>query len=250
MTIFLQQLGRGLRKAEGKEYVTILDFIGQANVDYDFEFKFRALIGKTNQSLHKEVENDFPHLPLGCTIILARKAKEYILENIKRALKFNKNQLIQKIRNYKHQALLPLSIKNFQQFYHIHLRLLYSKETSWKRLCVLAGVSDDFADINEREITRAIRLKWLVGNSYSYYTFLLKLANKSFNVNISSLTEEEKIFCLMLHYDVWQEYNQFNNLQESITAIGANQILVGEIKEILELVTDKIDFLEKEIDLG
>ena len=26
--VFIQQLGRGLRKAEGKEYVVILDFIG------------------------------------------------------------------------------------------------------------------------------------------------------------------------------------------------------------------------------
>ncbi|MEJ7766593.1 MAG: DUF3427 domain-containing protein [Chitinophagaceae bacterium] len=250
LTIFLQQLGRGLRKADGKEYVTILDFVGQANVDYDFESKFRALIGKTNQSLHKEVENDFPHLPLGCTIILERKAKEHILQNLKRALGFNKNQLIQKIRNYKHQTSLPLTIKNFLQFYHIQLRLLYSRKTSWKRLCVLAEVLDDFSSNNEVEITRAIRLKWLGGNSYSYYSFLLKIAAINFNVAISSLIDEEKTFCLMLHYDVWQDPNQFENLQASIKAIGNSQVMVAEIKEILELVIDKIDFVEKELDLG
>ena len=31
--VFIQQLGRGLRKAEGKEYVVILDFIGNYNYD-------------------------------------------------------------------------------------------------------------------------------------------------------------------------------------------------------------------------
>ena len=31
--VFIQQLGRGLRKAEGKEYVVILDFIGSYNKD-------------------------------------------------------------------------------------------------------------------------------------------------------------------------------------------------------------------------
>lgn len=37
LTIFLQQLGRGLRLAEGKECLTVLDFIGAANRRYDFE---------------------------------------------------------------------------------------------------------------------------------------------------------------------------------------------------------------------
>ena len=40
LTIFLQQLGRGLRLSEGKECLTVLDFIGQANRKYNFEEKF------------------------------------------------------------------------------------------------------------------------------------------------------------------------------------------------------------------
>ena len=42
LTIFLQQLGRGLRLAEDKECLTVLDFIGQANKKYNFEDKFAA----------------------------------------------------------------------------------------------------------------------------------------------------------------------------------------------------------------
>ena len=40
LTVFLQQLGRGLRLAENKECLTVLDFIGQANKKYNFEEKF------------------------------------------------------------------------------------------------------------------------------------------------------------------------------------------------------------------
>src|SRR5207342_3552438 len=36
-TVFLQQLGRGLRWAEGKSVLTVLDFIGQAHADYRFD---------------------------------------------------------------------------------------------------------------------------------------------------------------------------------------------------------------------
>jgi superfamily II DNA or RNA helicase len=75
LTIFLQQLGRGLRLAENKDCLTVLDFVGNARPEYNFENKFRALIGKTATTVTKEIEDQFPHLPLGCSIILEKKAK-------------------------------------------------------------------------------------------------------------------------------------------------------------------------------
>ncbi len=100
LTVFLQQLGRGLRLADNKECLTVLDFVGNARLEYDFEGKFRALIGKTNSSTIEELEREFPHLPLGCSIVLEKKAKEYILDNIKNATQLNTNQLINKIINF------------------------------------------------------------------------------------------------------------------------------------------------------
>jgi len=37
LTVFLQQLGRGLRLCDGKEHLTVLDFIGQAHQKFNFE---------------------------------------------------------------------------------------------------------------------------------------------------------------------------------------------------------------------
>jgi superfamily II DNA or RNA helicase len=51
LTVFLQQLGRGLRLSDGKECLTVLDFVGQAHKNYSFEDRFRALIEKTNKSI-------------------------------------------------------------------------------------------------------------------------------------------------------------------------------------------------------
>ena len=50
LTVFLQQLGRGLRLAENKDCLTVLDFIGQANKKYNFEEKFAALLSNTTRS--------------------------------------------------------------------------------------------------------------------------------------------------------------------------------------------------------
>ena len=248
LTIFLQQLGRGLRLAEGKECLTVLDFVGNSRPEYDFEGKFRALVGKTNTSIQKEIEDDFPHLPLGCTIVLEKKAKDSILQNIRNATLLNINQLLNKIRNYKYQTTLPLSLKNFSSFYHIPLQLIY-KKGNWKRLCVLAEQTKDYSTTNENEIYRAISKKWLSCNSNSYFQFILSLAKNDFNIRFSKLNDEEKSMCLMLHYDVWQNAGGFKSLEESIIAIGKNKTLNEEIIEILEILIDKIDFLETEIKL-
>ncbi len=249
LTIFLQQLGRGLRLAEDKECLTVLDFVGNSRPEYDFEGKFRALVGKTNTPISKEIEADFPHLPLGCSIVLEKKAKRVILDNILKATSFNINQLLVKIRNFKHQTNLELTLKNFSKFNNIPLELIYNKRYTWKRLCEKAGQIDDFAAINETEIYRTISKKWLSCSSTSYFEFILALAKKNFQVDIASMSEAEKNMCLMLYYDVWQNPGQFNSLEESIRAIGANPVLVEEIKELLEILLDKIDFLEKEIEL-
>ncbi|MBL0137198.1 MAG: DUF3427 domain-containing protein [Bacteroidetes bacterium] len=248
LTVFLQQLGRGLRLAEGKECLTVLDFVGNSRPEYDLEGKFRALVGKTNTSIQKEIEDDFPHLPLGCTIVLEKKAKEFILQNVRSATLLNINQLLNKIRNYKHQTTLPLSLKNFSRFYHIPLQLIY-KKYNWKRLCAKAEQIEDYPPTNEKEIFRAISKKWLSCNSISYFQFILELAKQDFKINFNKLSEEENLMCLMLHYDVWQEAGGFNSLEESITAIGKNKLLTLEIIEVLEILIDKIDFLEGEISL-
>jgi superfamily II DNA or RNA helicase len=246
LTIFLQQLGRGLRLAEGKDCLTVLDFVGNSRPEYDFENKFRALIGKTTTSVQKEVEDDFPHLPLGCSIILEKKAKETILENIKRATSLNVNQLIYKIRNFKFQTTLPLTLNNFIEFNNIPIEVIYKKD-SWSRLCQKAGEIDDFNTLNEKQIYSAIRNKWLSTNSTSYFNFILKIAKQGFNVKIENFDENEKTMLLMLHYDIWQQAGGFETLEFSINEIGKNEVLVKEIIEVLEYLIDKVDF--KELDL-
>lgn len=249
LTVFLQQLGRGLRLADGKDCLTVLDFVGNSRPEYDFESKFRALIGKTTTSVQKEIEEDFPHLPLGCSIVLEKKTKETILENIRKATKLGVNQLIIKIINFQHQTTLPLTLNNFIQLNHISIETIYSKKESWSRLCQRAGVIDDFENINEKQIYAAISNKWLSTNSTSYFNFILKIAKQGFNIRINDFDENQRTMLLMLYYDVWQNHGLFNSLEESIRTIGKNKVLVKEIIEVLEILIDRVDFKEIDIQL-
>jgi superfamily II DNA or RNA helicase len=249
LTIFLQQLGRGLRLAEDKECLSVLDFVGNARSEYDFEGKLRALVGKTNTPIQKEIENDFPHTPLGCSIVLEKVAKDYILRNIHNATNFNRQQLITKIRNYQSSTSQPLTLANFCNFYHVPLQQVY-KNRSWKRLCAESGIIPDFPSNNETEIVRAISKKWLSCSSSSYFEFILRVARNNFQIDLIESSQEEQKMLLMLYYDVWQKENHFNSINEAIAAIGTNPTLADEIVEVISMLNDKVDFIEKDIDLG
>ncbi len=97
LTVFVQQLGRGLRLWEDKECLTVLDFVGQAHKNYNYEERFNSLVGKTKHSIGYYVDNGFFNLPKGCFIYLEKQAKEYILRNIKESSN-TKNNLIHKMK--------------------------------------------------------------------------------------------------------------------------------------------------------
>ena len=248
LTVFLQQLGRGLRFAENKECLTVLDFVGNARDEYDFEGKFRNLIGKTSNSVKDEIENEFPHLPLGCSIILEKKAKEHILTNIKKATILGRRRLISKISNYKNQTTLPLTIKNFTKINNLSLEKLYKKD-SFSKLCYEANIVKDFSEINEKELIRAISKKWLLTRSHSYFEFILELIDNNFNFTKEVLEKSKESF-LMLYYDFFQDPNMFVSLIEGIKYIGNNKTLINELKEVIEILIDKINHLESDLDLS
>ncbi len=97
-TVFLQQLGRGLRWAPDKSVLTVLDFIGQAHKDYRFDVRYRALAGGTQRDIQRAIEHDFPHLPAGCAIRFERVARKVILENLRGAIESARRTLVDDLR--------------------------------------------------------------------------------------------------------------------------------------------------------
>lgn len=144
LTVFLQQLGRGLRLSEGKECVTVLDFIGQAHKKYNFEDKFRALLSTSRKNMKEEVNSGFLSVPKGCYIQLEKQAKEYILKNITSSLSV-KNGIVSRIATFVEDTGLPLSLTNFLNYYHIEPKTLY-KRGNFAHLSVMAGAKEEFSE--------------------------------------------------------------------------------------------------------
>ena len=99
-TVFLQQLGRGLRwsSASGKSVLTVLDFIGQAHAEYRFDVRYRALVGGTRAQIAQSIEHGFPLMPPGCAIRLDKIAQEIVLTNLKAAIGNRRRAMLDDLR--------------------------------------------------------------------------------------------------------------------------------------------------------
>jgi superfamily II DNA or RNA helicase/HKD family nuclease len=106
-TVFLQQLGRGLRWAEGKSVLTVLDFIGQAHADYRFDIRYRAMVGGTRRQLERSVEAGFPLMPPGCAIRLDEIAQEIVLANLRSSIRSTRRALVDDLRGLPATTTLP-----------------------------------------------------------------------------------------------------------------------------------------------
>jgi superfamily II DNA or RNA helicase/HKD family nuclease len=115
-TIFIQQLGRGLRKVEGKEYVTVLDFIG--NYQKSFVVPL-ALSGQINHrafdrdSLRVAVESEFADLPAGCYVDLEEVSRQQILEKLDNIRMDSKQMLMDLYKQFRKELGRSPELEDF-----------------------------------------------------------------------------------------------------------------------------------------
>jgi len=233
LTIFLQQLGRGLRISENKDCLTVLDFVSQAHVQYNFSEKFRALVGKTDKDIIREINAGFPHLPAGCSIKMEVTAKEYILANIKNAI-FNSRRLILEIATFQHNSELSLNLTHFLGHHHLDIRTIYSNNKTWSGYKKEAGLiqyeSSGLSDVILKGLRRLIQI-----DSPQYLTFIRELLADSFNCHQSNKDQEK--FALMFYYDIWQNgisHFGFDSIYQGIREIDRYSFIKTEITEIVD----------------
>lgn len=245
LTIFLQQLGRGLRLSNGKECLTVLDFIGQSKIKYNFEEKFKSLLSYNNHSIDYELKHGFTSVPKGCYIQLEKKASEYILENIKSSYT-GKRGLISRIRTFTEDTGKELTLANFVNHYHLDIREIYAK-FSFSRLCVWAGVKLDFQEELEDDLTKSFS-RFSAIDSRRWIEFLLYLLSNLNDIDFNSLSAVELRMLRMFYITIWQKYiPDFGEDEalEHLYMLVDSPIMLAELIELLQLRYDQIDFIDE-----
>ena len=250
LTIFLQQLGRGLRLAEGKDCLTVLDFIGQANKRYHFEDKFAALLSNTSRSVTREIKDGFVSAPKGCYIQLEKKAARYILDNI-RASYGNTAGLVSRVASFTEDSGLELTLANFLDYYHLDPRAIY-KFSSFSRLCARADVIEDFSEPVEDLLIKAFA-RLAVIDSRQWIRFLLDLLPRLDDVNFAALSEREQRMLQMLYVTVWGKAAEdwaADEVLDNLYALSDSSVLLGELLSLLRYRYEQIDFIDEPVELG
>lgn len=80
--VFVQQIGRGLRKLPNKEFVTILDFIGNYSKNFMVAIALKGSRFYDKDSLKLAVKNDFPELPGNTFVQMDEISKDHVLRQL------------------------------------------------------------------------------------------------------------------------------------------------------------------------
>ncbi|MBR2030783.1 MAG: DUF3427 domain-containing protein [Alistipes sp.] len=236
LTIFLQQLGRGLRLSAGKTELTVLDFVAQANRKYDFASRFRALTLQPEKNIQKQIKEGFTLLPLGCSIVMEKKARQYILDNITSAI-YNKNRIVKEINSYVTIPTLTHFLENNGQ----DIRIVYQGSNCWSSLKRAAG------RISYADDTVTKRLEKGMANLIHHNTAsFLRFVERFISGEGVHKVEANKTYAIMLYYALFQDKlskTGYSSINEALELVYSPQYTCfkQEIAEIISYLLARLD---------
>ena len=156
LTIYVQQLGRGLRLCPsiGKDSLTVLDFVGQYRKEFRFGDRLGAMMSDPAASVEAQVEHGFTALPPGCSITLERVARQQVLENIRAQTRSQRERLIESIKRLRERLERTPSMREYLDATRVDPRVFYAKRDArltWSGLLAGAGLGVAATDIDAIE---------------------------------------------------------------------------------------------------
>ena len=230
-TIFLQQLGRGLRRTPTKAVLTVLDFIGYQRKEFSFAQRYRALTGDSRRGLERQVEEGFPFLPSGCQIVLDKQAQNLVLENIRSQIANRWQQMVMELRAHPDRGV---SLEAFLEDSGIELSdILRRGSHSWTRLRRDSGLETPPGSELEDRLLKRVRAFAHVDDADRAATYARFL--REGDVDYDALSSEEQRFARMLYYSLWSDGGGFATYGEGLQALGAEAATRSEIAEVVDI---------------
>jgi superfamily II DNA or RNA helicase/HKD family nuclease len=239
-TVFLQQLGRGLRQSEGKSCLTVLDFIGNANRRFRFDQRYCALVEATRTGVIKQIEDGFPYLPAGCKIQLDRVAQSVILENLRQTIGGTFASLVHELTSIGSDV----DLSEFLRQTGLGVEDVYrTSGWTWTRLRREAGLPTPEPVHGEdrilKGVSRAIHM-----DDASRLAVLRACVAKDVPPSESRLTEAERRILLALHFTLQgTRAEHVTTLDAALTEIWQHPVLVAELRELLAALEDRATHL-------
>ena len=230
--LFQQQIGRGLRLAEGKQSCLVLDFVGRYRVEFRFDRLLGAITGLTRNDLNKAVENGFSSLPPGCHLQLQSRTKAQVLDSLRNALNQTWRRMVCELQGY--VSLVGRTNVTLARFLHeqnIDIADLYrnTAPSGWTALKRAAGLSTS-APKGEDDYFGCRFASLLHVNDTAQLDFLVSLPSRV--AEGRSFDEVEQMRLQMLAYEVDGQNTQLGTGQQFLERLKTSPELLEELSRL------------------
>jgi superfamily II DNA or RNA helicase/HKD family nuclease len=228
-TVFLQQLGRGLRRTRTKAVLTVLDFVGYHRKEFRFDLKLRALTGQNRRGLERGLKNGFPFLPSGCQIVMDKQSQTIVLENIRAQVANRWQQIVAELRSYG-----DLDLSAFLEESGVELSdILRRGQHSWTKLRRDAGLQTRAGSAMEAQLLKRIRAFAHVDDRDRSMAYRQLLSDGA--PAYADLTAAEQRLARMLFFSLWPDGGGHGTFAEGLAAFRREQATRDELSSVVDL---------------
>jgi superfamily II DNA or RNA helicase/HKD family nuclease len=228
-TIFMQQLGRGLRRTPSKAVLTALDFVGHHRREFRFDKKLRALTGQTRAGVERGVREGFPFLPSGSQIVMDRQSQQIVLENLRSQVANRWKQIVAELRT-NGDSDLP----TFLEESGVELSdILRRGSHSWTRLRRDAGLPTSPGSHLEDKLLKRVRAFAHVDDALRVAGYGRLLADDA--PTYDELSPAEQRIARMLYFSLWSDGGGFSSPGEGLAALKEEAATRHEIASVVDI---------------
>ena len=196
-TIFIQQLGRGLRKIKNKDFVTILDFIGNHKKDYIITQAFSENTLSEKDRLLTEVRNQFSDIPGASYIELDRICQDRIISKIENYNSLGRDNIVTEYLDFKDEIGREIDIIDFKDNIELFIRLK-NKFGSFVKAQKLIEKLDYYFSNDEERIFEILEKNLTL--NYPYEVLIIWLSHSFDKISVNDVIKKfESVFFVKLN---------------------------------------------------
>ena len=247
-TVFLQQLGRGLRRSRDKAVLTALDFVGQQRREFRFDAKLCALTGSTRHELRRRLDEGFHVMPAGTEISLDEMSQEIILEGLRAQLNPTWRSTVGELRELAGRRG-DCALTTFLHESERELRSVVSTPSaighSWTLLREQAGLPVPARGPAHARIVRRARALAHVDDPERLRLYRRVLTGGL--GPLDALDGRELTLVEMLVFTVWPDGGGFTGLDEALAALADEPPAREEFRQVLDVAAGRVRHVARPI---
>jgi superfamily II DNA or RNA helicase/HKD family nuclease len=249
-TLFLQQLGRGLRRADDKAICTVLDFVGHHHREFRYDRRYRALLGGSRLELTKAIADEFPFLPAGCYMELDPVAQEIVLQSVRNALPSQWRGKVEELKAFQKTGE-EVSLAQFLTQTGLELSDVYTTSRGWSHLREDAGLPTKPAGEFEKELRAGVGRVLHLDDAQRLRTYESFVAHANPPQAKSLDVPDRRLLRMLvgtLASQVLTKNGAWKNapLQRVVDMVWQHGQVIDELRDVVEVLRDAPDHLHSQ----